>query len=234
MRAFAALLGFVWLGLGWATAAPVQVVYSGVIQTGADGAGLFGGPAGQTLDGLRFRLTYYFDPSIGSFSYGGPGFYDPINNFSYGGRYVQVGVGEYDYGTSPSLGAVLHIDGLPSDVPFFGTYSFMFGHNSGDMSGQSHGVSINSGVFINAQVQATHGAISASLVGPFSYDLNGDDYFDGFFQLGAPSTYGRLTIKNLSVDLAATTPLPTALPLFAAGLGALGLMAWRRKRMSAA
>ena len=32
---------------------------------------------------------------------------------------------------------------------------------------------------------------------------------------------------------AAATPLPAALPLFAAGLGALGLLGWRRKRKSA-
>jgi hypothetical protein len=28
----------------------------------------------------------------------------------------------------------------------------------------------------------------------------------------------------------ATTPLPAALPLFATGIGALGLLGWRRKR----
>jgi hypothetical protein len=32
----------------------------------------------------------------------------------------------------------------------------------------------------------------------------------------------------------ATTPLPAALPLFASGLGALGLLGWRRKRKNAA
>jgi PEP-CTERM motif len=30
------------------------------------------------------------------------------------------------------------------------------------------------------------------------------------------------------------TPLPAALPLFASGLGALGLLGWRRKRKGAA
>jgi hypothetical protein len=33
---------------------------------------------------------------------------------------------------------------------------------------------------------------------------------------------------------ATTTPLPAALPLFATGLGALGLLGWRRKRKAAA
>jgi hypothetical protein len=32
----------------------------------------------------------------------------------------------------------------------------------------------------------------------------------------------------------AATPLPSALPLFASGLGALGLLGWRRKTKAAA
>jgi len=32
----------------------------------------------------------------------------------------------------------------------------------------------------------------------------------------------------------AATPLPAALPLFSTGLGALGLLGWRRKRKNAA
>ena len=32
----------------------------------------------------------------------------------------------------------------------------------------------------------------------------------------------------------AETPLPAALPLFASGLGALGLLGWRRRKKSAA
>jgi hypothetical protein len=37
-----------------------------------------------------------------------------------------------------------------------------------------------------------------------------------------------------SVVIAATTPLPAALPLFAAGLGVMGLFGWRRERKNAA
>lgn len=36
------------------------------------------------------------------------------------------------------------------------------------------------------------------------------------------------------VSLVANTPLPAALPLFASGLGALGLLRWRKKRKAAA
>jgi hypothetical protein len=47
--------------------------------------------------------------------------------------------------------------------------------------------------------------------------------------------------SNAEIDFSAAaigsstaTPLPAALPLFATGLGALGLLGWRRKRKNAA
>ena len=42
-------------------------------------------------------------------------------------------------------------------------------------------------------------------------------------------------VTNVSVtEVAATTPLPAGLPLFATGLGGLGLLGWRRKRKAQA
>jgi hypothetical protein len=41
-------------------------------------------------------------------------------------------------------------------------------------------------------------------------------------------------VNNDFVSPTAATPLPAALPLFASGLGALGLLGWRRKRKTAA
>jgi hypothetical protein len=43
-----------------------------------------------------------------------------------------------------------------------------------------------------------------------------------------------LTISLIGEGIEATTPLPAALPLFASGLGALGLLGWRRKKKAAA
>jgi hypothetical protein len=40
--------------------------------------------------------------------------------------------------------------------------------------------------------------------------------------------------RGVSFSAVADTPLPAALPLFASGLGALGLLGWRRKRKGAA
>ena len=55
-------------------------------------------------------------------------------------------------------------------------------------------------------------------------------------------TFGRFTIDAVNVnrdfDIAvfqvAAVPIPAALPLFATGLAAMGLLGWRRKRKSAA
>lgn len=55
--------------------------------------------------------------------------------------------------------------------------------------------------------------------------------------LGGDSSFahGRWASNVAEIDvLDATTPLPAALPLFASGLGALGLLGWRRKRKNAA
>jgi hypothetical protein len=43
-----------------------------------------------------------------------------------------------------------------------------------------------------------------------------------------------LTVNSLTVDTLTTTPIPAALPLFASGLGALGVVGWRRKRKAKA
>jgi hypothetical protein len=50
---------------------------------------------------------------------------------------------------------------------------------------------------------------------------------------GGAST-GTITNTSLGSWSVATTPLPAALPLFATGLGAMGLFGWRRKRKAAA
>ena len=39
---------------------------------------------------------------------------------------------------------------------------------------------------------------------------------------------------DITYSVSASTPLPAALPLFASGLGALGLLGWRRKRKAQA
>lgn len=47
---------------------------------------------------------------------------------------------------------------------------------------------------------------------------------------GNGSGQGLTLVYDYIPAVAATTPLPATLPLFATGLGALGLLGWRRKR----
>ena len=60
-----------------------------------------------------------------------------------------------------------------------------------------------------------------------------DSFFDVFFDLTLDSV-PPLHTQGGPITVTAATPLPGALPLFATGLGALGLLGWRRKRKQAA
>ena len=63
------------------------------------------------------------------------------------------------------------------------------------------------------------------------YNLSLSPSFGSLFEIAAEHGLSG----DISISLVAEqTPLPAALPLFASGLGALGLLGWRRKRKQAA
>jgi hypothetical protein len=76
-------------------------------------------------------------------------------------------------------------------------------------------------------------------------DLTGISDFDGDFAVNSakltitshnpvPPSNVTLSIPFQMTDFDPVTPLPAALPLFATGIGALGLLGWRRKRKAQA
>jgi hypothetical protein len=71
-----------------------------------------------------------------------------------------------------------------------------------------------------ATIQTTNSGDSTTSLGPTTLVSASNS--------GAPGTW------SASNSAASATPLPAALPLFAGGLGALGLLGWRRKRKAAA
>lgn len=70
---------------------------------------------------------------------------------------------------------------------------------------------------------ATPGSQHPDFTQPFEF---------GYLTLLAGATDAVASFDNLSITVN-QTPLPGALPLFATGLGALGLLGWRRKRKAA-
>ncbi len=70
-----------------------------------------------------------------------------------------------------------------------------------------------------------------------TYDFAQQDFDYGHFLVGTDETYGVVVdpvTNGVWTSATSATPLPAALPLFATGLGALGLLSWRRKRKAQA
>src|SRR6516225_3483808 len=73
---------------------------------------------------------------------------------------------------------------------------------------------------------------SSLLIQTYGHDLVNFQTLDDFFNsVVLSSTWYSFEFTNLTAyDPPTVTPLPAALPLFATGLGALGLLGWRRKK----
>ena len=77
---------------------------------------------------------------------------------------------------------------------------------------------------------------SSLLIQGYGHDLVNFQTLDGFFNsvvlssTGYSFEFANLTAYDPPTVNVAVTPLPAALPLFATGLGALGLIGWRRNK----
>jgi hypothetical protein len=70
-------------------------------------------------------------------------------------------------------------------------------------------------------------------LGATQIELGANDDIYGLVN-GVPDNTGALVVSVSADSIPSTTPLPATLPLFASGLGALGLLGLRRKRKAAA
>jgi hypothetical protein len=175
-------------------------------------------------------------------------YYDGNIPYSEGGLTVQY------IGTAVGGGAVSIGTGFTNGIGGQGNY----GWYSGGAFGYTATTLTNGGNFQNVQFLIGVGILSSTI----EYELleggkivasgtsfNGDPmtYFGfsggGFdtilvqdlWYCNSSCTFDPTGYDALAIDsIGATTPLPAALPLFATGLGALGLFGWRRKRKNAA
>lgn len=98
--------------------------------------------------------------------------------------------------------------------------SFNYDPSSGDLLLDITPASSNSGIATVNNDERTGGFSGFQRV----YSFSGNDYGTNSF---SSAGWGLVTGFVVSPS---TTPLPATLPLFATGLGALGLLAWRRKK----
>jgi hypothetical protein len=141
----------------------------------------------------------------------------------------------------PSLGEAVVFTGFLGVGNKYDTYigaisgpiAFGSGGQTAANSGSGTLVGLVNGPFNSDGIVVPHGYLSGTAVSDSSTYLNRT-----FASLGVtPGTY-EWTWGNQSFTLqvgdVVATPLPAALPLFATGLGVMGLLGWRRKRKGAA
>jgi hypothetical protein len=91
---------------------------------------------------------------------------------------------------------------------------------------------------ILAVAGSTSGLFTSTLLGSNNWETETLPFTatSAFTVISLTGAFGDkyIGLDNVSVTAVETTPLPAALPLFASGLGALGLLGWRRKRKNAA
>ena len=89
---------------------------------------------------------------------------------------------------------------------------------------------------IGNNVVAQVGGVHANGSATYSEVLDAGSYALTLFYADRDhvAAYLDFSVDTLGVTLEGTTPIPAALPLFASGLGGLGLLGWRRKRKAQA
>jgi hypothetical protein len=224
--------GFVLLAADAANAAPitfdVTAVYAGATQTGDNsifpdfGSGL---TVGQTV--------------FGSFSY------DPLSTPSIPFTPPFILEAVYTFGTISLT--------LPSQTLAGGNGVIGLAINNGSGLSQlsiTHVVNVatpspqEAGYNVEIFLRGALGVINPLSL-PTSFNLA--DYTVAQFTIGASDYYNtgnpntgyyvgqeQFTFNITDITAVAATPLPAALPLFASGLGAMGLIGWRRKRKTTA
>ena len=148
---------------------------------------------------------------------------------------LPVGYSDQSFQTSGASTFGININALgPRDPSLCSScnsgYTDQFTVNFFDLAGNRLGSSTGTNYLYSTQFGGSHG-IGALPV--WFFVPNGTANVEVISQLSIFGLLGSNT-GNLTIftdgSIAAATPLPGALPLFAGGLGALGLIRWSRKR----
>jgi hypothetical protein len=141
--------------------------------------------------------------------------------FSDGGTATGSFTLDFTLGLITSANIVTSTDEIVGPIAFGDTY----GSVGSSFSNNPASFSFLGGIGVQFTIDLATGLTAADLVGPTSFTISGggESIFSGDFGRGI--TGGSLDIGDVTV-----TPLPAALPLFAGGLGMVGLLSRRKKR----
>ncbi|WP_334537188.1 PEP-CTERM sorting domain-containing protein [Bradyrhizobium sp. AZCC 2230] len=201
-----------------ASAAMVNITYTGTVADGSYDQGVFGG----NIVGANFTATFKFDTSISG----------AFNSFNSAGSYI-VGGSAFG-GPAPGLSAALTINGITQS--FTPSYdSQIYAANDGTNSTQEHiaGNDFNQN-FIEASI-TNHGTLLPGTIDvPFSYIVQPGDSMQGDFHLttlGLYSAQGSLNLTSVTetVDGVSAVPEPSTWAMMIIGFYGLGWMAYKRK-----
>lgn len=234
------------LGLATSTtanAAIVTVTYSGAVDSGTDGLGIFG-VKGNSLKSLPFTMTYVFDTSINRTAGTSPAY-----QVSYGGSVLPGNL------ASPLISAMLTINGVNksvdgsvfSDIGFWSAFTPGYYETTAGLPGSVG----NSGVVMGNFLQSDFSSIDqlfkeTNLVGGISFADSGvTKMYSGFFDFlsgssSTASTDGRFA-SGVTLDVtsgsgtllggtAPGVPEPATWGMMILGFGAIGTMLRRGAR----
>jgi hypothetical protein len=185
----------------------------------------FGAPAANAS-----TFNWTFQTSNGSTVFGS----GTITATDQGSGTDSAGSGHYEEylvtgvtGSFSSNGGLAHTT-ITGPAPA-GAYEFndnLVFYNTGSGAADLDGVGFALGTYLGSPL---YGDFVCQFTTAFTCQLN---YESGFG--GTVHNTGTIGTPGDEFILSAVTPLPAALPLFATGLGAMGLFGWRRKRKNTA
>ena len=171
---------------------------------------------GQTLSG-----SYTFDSSIAATGASTSNFavFNALTsfNFSIGG-----------YSASSSGAPEIQVDNDPG-APNHDRYAIVSQASNGLTGPDVSSLALNTFGF--RLDDSTDSVFSNALILPTA--LNFSDFTSSSFFVFFTNSAGALSIVSGTLTDVSAAPLPATLPLFASGLGALGLLGWRRKKNAA-
>ena len=191
------------------------------------GVALLGGTANASVFNITFTETSYPTNSVA----GGPYFISAVVEGTLNGsNYLITAIdsGSITIGTGASAITYTDIGLLPASSSPTALYAWDSLITS--VGGSAPFSLTSGGLLFTSNSAPINGTPPLS---PTEFNL----YIDGTPAVSSDNSnnvnaefHGDLTITMVQAGGAGETPLPAALPLFASGLGALGLIGWRKKR----